>query len=208
MRAQAVPIQASEVCAGSTVVDFETGSTLLRTVAGMTYAFGGLNGQPDWFDGDAPPVNMSPFGGAFFEQQIMANLVGLSFSHLAVAFSPPVEAFGAYTGAIAAAPTLPHTLTIGAFDVHGTLISSEIVPLSQPGTPAAFHGLSYLPGIARVEWRGGNAGFFGVDNLTFGDSCVATALPVRGYTVLSLAIVSILVIAYRRYRQAFINTGP
>jgi hypothetical protein len=205
VKAQIVPIQPSDICAGATVVDFETGTTLLPSVPGMTYAFGGINGQPDWFTGDAAGVNMSPFGGLFFGRQVMANIVGFTFSDLAVAFSPPVQAFGAYAGAIPSAPTLPAALTIRAFDSHGTLVSSSIVPISQPGTPAAFYGLSYGPGIARVEWRGGNMGFFGVDNLTFGRSCAVTAvvpIPVGGQMMLWAATLVILIIAYQRFKRA------
>jgi hypothetical protein len=207
LRAQVVQIQPSDICSGATIVDFETGSTLLPTVPGMTYAFGGMTGEPDWFDGDAPGFHMSPFGGPFFGQQVMANLVSLTFSDLAVAFSPPVEAFGAYAGAIPSAPTLPSVLNVRAFDSHGTLVSSAIVAISQPGTPAAFYGLSYRPGIARVEWRGGNMGFFGIDNLTFGRSCAVTEgvpVPVDDRIMLLAATLMILIIAFQRYKGAFV----
>jgi len=190
-------IQPGDICPGAVLVDFETGTTAPPVVPGVTFVMSGSPLNPPWFGGGVVSTTLPPFGGVFGEQ-VYSNLLSAITSELAVQFSPATEAVGAYIGAFNPSP-VPTQITFRAFDVGDNLIYSVISPLPQLGGTAKFVGVSYPPGIARIEWLGGNSGPFGVDNLVFGRSCAALAsaasVPVGGSKWLMVLTLLVLLIA-------------
>lgn len=151
--------------ADSTVVDFETGSTGLPSVPGLSFLMEGIPSSPDWFAGSGN------FDG-FFGQQGWSNLVSTNFSNLGVAFDSPVQAFGGWFGQI---PDFlnsnPPQIEVRAFDGNSDLLFSTIVDLNAEFEDPVWIGFGSNDLISRAEFRVSQFpedGFFGVDNFTFG----------------------------------------
>ena len=204
-------IQPSDICAGATLIDFETATTALPVVPGVTFVDSGSPVNPPWFGGGGVFTSVPPFGGVF-GTEIYSNQLSSITADLAVQFLPATQAVGAYIGAFNA-PPVPTHITFRAFDASDNLIYSVVSPLPQLGGTARFVGVSYPPGIARIEWLGGNDGPFGVDNLVFGRSCApltsAASVPVADPKWLVLLSVLVLLVAvFERKRRVKHSVDP
>jgi hypothetical protein len=105
---------------------------------------------------------------ALFGAQSYCNFSGPTYSDLAIVLAVPVPAVGAWVGQ--SVGTLPDTatmLTVAVFDGSDILLEQTKVALPPKGQPGLFVGFARPEGIGRVEWQGGNTGFFCVDNITF-----------------------------------------
>jgi len=171
--AAAVPIGPGAFAPGATVVDFEgQSSTALPSVPNLEFVREGNPNQPGWLAGSAPFID------SLFGENLYGNLVSTSFSDLAVEFTTPVGAAGAWVGQIQNfLDTSAPSLTVAAFGLGGALLEEVVVDLPAPNTGPVFVGFAATDGIARLEWRGGNTGFFGVDDITFGDAAPSAAIP-------------------------------
>lgn len=160
-----VQVGPSDFLPGSTLVDFETGSTATPDVPGIHFVSTGNPSSPPWFGGQCS------FSSAFFGSQLYANTVSVSLSELAIEFSPPLHATGAWIGHIPnlinqhADPVLFRILD-GA---DGVIWESQL-DLPEVGQPPVFVGVRSDTPIARVEWRGGDTGIFAIDNFAAGDA--------------------------------------
>ncbi len=159
----AVPIGPGDFLPGATVIDFETGSTALPSVPGVTFPSTSPLMLP-WFGGSA--LFGSP---ALFGAQSYTNLSSLTHSDLAIVLDSPAPAVGAWVGQnVGTATDVATMLTVAVFDASDVLLEQVTVALPPKTQPGFFVGFARSEGIARVEWQGGNTGFFSVDDITFG----------------------------------------
>ncbi len=163
--AATTPITPSDFLPGASVIGFETGSTGLPTVPGVTF----LRESPDpqWFSATGAFID------AFFEEQVMTNLVSSTFSDVAIEFATPVQAVGAWVGKVENfLSEYPDVLDVRVLDSLGNELAATTVDLPFPerGDNPLFVGYRSDAGIARIEWLGGDSGFFGADNVTYGDA--------------------------------------
>lgn len=179
-----VPVGPGDFLPGSTLVDFETGSTATPDIPGIHFVSTGNPSSPPWFGGQCS------FSSAFFGSQLYANTVSVSLSELAIEFSPPLHATGAWIGHI---PNLINQhadpVLFRILDTVDGVISEWQLDLPDVGQPPIFVGARSDTPIARVEWRGGDTGIFALDNLMAGDAtpepasllliCVAVAFTTR-----------------------------
>ena len=165
--AEAAPILSpAEFDASATVITFE-GSLSLPVVPGVTFVNTSPPDSP-WFMGSVGTTV------SFFGTNGMANLVSTTYSDLAIVFASPVDAVGAWVGNV---PDFRNStvasVTVRALDSSSNVLETAVVPLSPANGTPTFFGFSSATGISRIEWLGGNSGFFAVDNVTFGDVAVA-----------------------------------
>jgi hypothetical protein len=141
------------------VITFETGSTGLPSVPGVSLLNTGQFGAS------------ASFYNGFFGNQVMANLVGTTFTDLGAVFASPVQAVGAWMGKI---PNFLNThapaVTVKIYDASTTLLYENSVVLPNVGTTPVFFGARSTTPIARIEWLGNDTGFFAVDNVTYGNA--------------------------------------
>jgi PEP-CTERM motif len=111
----------------------------------------------------------------FFGDQAIANLVSFTpdptFTVVALNFDAPVQAVGAWFGQINNfLNTNAIDITFSVFGVGGTFLESETLTLPTIGfSSPAFLGITSTELIERVEWSSNNTGFFGADNVIYGD---------------------------------------
>ncbi|MBC7994111.1 MAG: hypothetical protein H7Z15_12825 [Rhizobacter sp.] len=170
---------------GLATITFETGTTGLPSVEGAYFLDDSPHDLPQpshWFRGDATFGHMYRADqNQFFGQQMLANVAGPpGYSDFGIRFLNPVEAVGAWLF------TFPRTETPGAVEfiarnsVGQVLDSHQFVLPTAPDafTPPMFYGFASQTGadISQVEWRivgdPFHAGFFGVDNVSYGTIAV------------------------------------
>ena len=180
MESNAVNITSSAFAPGDTVVTFETGTTALPGISGVS--FGG---------GDAT----FSFSGNCFGSQYFGNLsTAGGYTYLDVYFTQAQQAVGAYLVKLNSSVT---GVTEVLYDSSGDILDSASENYPASGQPLAFLGLGeYTSDISEVEWRYNGNGFFGVDNLTYG---VAAVPEPASYALLG---VGILVLGAARVRRA------
>ena len=166
---QATIVPVVQFAPGAQVITFETGSTGLPSVPGVTF----LN---------TPPYGSSGNFSGFFGSQGWSNTVSVSYYDLGAQFSPPVQAVGGYVGRI------PNFTNKHAPQVTVELFNSALVSLGTASIdlPAAFNspvffGFRADEPISRFRMTGNNTGFFSVDNFTVG------SVPEPASAALSLA---------------------
>jgi hypothetical protein len=150
------------------LIDFETGDGQLPSIDGVTFVREGTQNDADWFGG-LSTVGAAMFGAQFYGNQ--SNLELDRFSSLAIAFEQPQPAVGAWISQMPELPNAPDTtpefLTVTVLDAEDAVLASRVVELPPLASPS-FFGFASEVGIARIEWRPGPAGFFGVDDVRYG----------------------------------------
>lgn len=180
--AQAEPIGFDGFCGAPARITFETGGPEFPIVPGVRFLFESIPGAPNWFAGVPTRVGGGFLYGPPFDRQAYGNLVAstnpLSWSHMAIVFTTPQRAVGAFVGSI---PNFLDTsstqLTVRVRAAAGTLLEEQTVAVPQLGEPPVFVGFHNEAGIARIEWRNDSGGFFAVDNVLYGapaSDCPAT----------------------------------
>ncbi len=138
------------------VITFETGSTALPSVPGVTLT---PYGNSD-----------STFSKVLFGNQVYgdASTAG-GYTDLFSNFSPNITEVGAWgrTFSLGSGPT---NLTVNVYGPTSNLLETAQLP-TKSGSPS-FVGFIEPQGISRIEWLGGNKGFFCVDNITYGGAAV------------------------------------
>jgi len=143
------------------LIDFETGSTGMPEIPGITFLSGGPR-DGIWFGGSASGLD------DFFGNQALINTVSLTYGNLGIVFEQPVFRVGAYMGVIDGyTHEWPEQVMLAAYDVTGNLIYQSEVGVPTVGERPLFVGLESDVGIARVEWLGHDSGFYGVDNIMY-----------------------------------------
>ncbi len=149
---------------GTPVITFETGSTNLPTVPGVSF-LGTEPGNAPWFSG------VADFPGLIGVQS-WSNLVSAGdypYSELGLTLATPVEAIGGYVG------KPPHNLnssdatqvTFELFDSSGNSLGTDTISLPSQGKDVWF-GFTASEPIATFTASGNDTGFFMIDNFTYG----------------------------------------
>jgi len=146
------------------------------------------------FDGDGS-TSTDLFGSGIY-----GNLFSSTdhYSDLAITFSSPQQAVGAYAGKVHNFLNKnASSLRVSVFDASNNLLDTTTLALNPVigGQPISFVGFYEPAGISRIEWAGGDTGFFGVDNVTYG-----TTAPEP--TSLTIAGVGIALLLSRRRKHA------
>lgn len=144
------------------VITFETGTTELPTLPGVTFLGEAPSDTSPWYSGSGN------FNG-FFGNQGWSNEVSSTYSDLGIQFAMPVQAVGGYVGNI---PNFtnqhPTVVTVELFDTSLTSLGTVSVSLPATLNAPVFFGFTADAPIARFRMTGNNTGFFSVDNFTFG----------------------------------------
>jgi hypothetical protein len=160
-RADLIAIGPGDFAPDVQVITFETGSTGLPTVPGVTFLQTTPSFSP-WFGSSA---NFTGFFGA----QGWSNVVSVSYSDLGIDFATPVQAIGGYVGRIPNfAGQHPPEVIVELFDSTLTSLGTASITLPPAFNSPVFFGFTADSPIARFRMTGNNSGFFGVDNFTFG----------------------------------------
>jgi hypothetical protein len=184
-QAALVPVSQSEFGPGAQVVTFETGSTGLPAVPGLTFLSSGPSSST-WYG------SSGNFSG-FFDNQGWSNTVSTTYGDLGAQFDPTVQAVGGYVGRI---PNFtnqhPSQVTVELF--NSSLVSLGTASINLPASlnSPVFFGFRADEPIARFRMTGNNTGFFSVDNFTF------VPVPEPASPVLVLAGVAMLQMRRRR----------
>jgi hypothetical protein len=144
------------------IITFETGSTELPHIPGVTFL-------------DTPPSDTMPwYGGScnfdgFFGMQGWSNLVSSTYSELGLQLATPVQAVGGYVGWI---PNFtmqnPATVLVELFDASHVSLGTAQITLTPAYNSPVFFGFTASEPIAGFRMTGNNTGFFSVDNFTYG----------------------------------------
>ncbi len=120
----AVPIGPGDFLPGATVIDFETGTTALPSVPGVTFPRTSPS-MPPWFGGDA--LFGSP---ALFGAQSYTNLSSSTYSDLAIVLDTPAPAVGAWVGQnVGTVTDVATMLILAVFDASDVLLEQVTVAL-------------------------------------------------------------------------------
>jgi hypothetical protein len=152
--------------ATDTVIGFETGSTALPSVSGVTFlsdfsTYGG--------DATAAPGSANEF---VFGRQYYGNLSGTGpelYTFLGIAFSTPQSAAGAYL----VDANGPSSIICTVYDSGGVIeesASTQLAPYLSPPSQLPFIAFSEPQGISKIvfSYPTDRPGFFGIDNLVYG----------------------------------------
>lgn len=194
-------------CGAPTRIDFETGGPEFPLVPGVRFLFESIPGARNWIAGVPTRVGGGFVAGSPFGAQAYGNLVAsttpLSWSAMAVELNPPHAAVGAYVGSIPNfLDTSTTVVTIQARDAAGLLLDETTVAVPALGEAPRFVGFAAVGPISRLEWRPGNPGFLGVDEIRFGPAagdCPRTIeVPTASAWGLGLLALALLGLALRR----------
>ncbi len=134
------------------VITFETGSTALPSVPGVTLT---PYGNSD-----------STFSTVLFGHQVYGNAsTAGGYTDLYAIFSPPITEVGAW-GRRFSSSSGPTQLHVNVYGTANNLLEGGILSTTTPSP--SFVGFIEPQGISKIEWIGGNQGFFAIDNVTFG----------------------------------------
>ncbi len=165
-----IPITASQFAPTDPVITFETGTTMLPTIPGITFLDTNSTQYP-WYGGGAEFNSFGPGFGA----QTWINFLGgpptgaPTFSNLGIDFAGPVEAIGGY---VAKVPNYlnesPSQVVVQLFDSSMNSLGTATITLNSTVNSPVFFGFTATEPIAEFSITGNNAGFFGVDNFIYG----------------------------------------
>jgi hypothetical protein len=194
--ASTTQVDATYFATKSQMIDFETGEYQQPpNVPGVQFA---QEVFPSTFYGSRSGGLFGTYGYANIVSDPYGNP---KFTDLAINFTTPVSAVGAWVGDIWNFLGSNESLvTVSLFDTNHNLLAQNDVNLSGIGTPV-FLGFSSSENIGRIEWNGENGGFFAVDNLMF-DQISAVPNP-SAWMLFAAGLVVIRLMPKRaRHRQA------
>ena len=142
------------------ILTFETGSTLLPSINGLT-----LTGGDSTFEN----TNYNP-NNICIGKQYFGNLDqgGVGLTYLDITFKQPQQAIGAYIINADNNNKVTGVMEV-IYDQSNNVLESESQAYPGSAKPPVFLGIGLTnTNIYKVEWRyTGPAGFFGVDNVTY-----------------------------------------
>jgi hypothetical protein len=160
-QAALIPVSQSDFAPGAQVVTFETGTTALPVVPGLTFLNSGPSSSP-WYG------SSGDFSG-FFGAEGWSNTVSSTYGDLGAQFNPAVQAVGGYVGQI---PNFTNRnasqVTVELFNASLDSLGTASINLPAGFNSPVFFGFRADQPIARFRMTGNNTGFFSVDNFTFG----------------------------------------
>jgi hypothetical protein len=152
------------------VITFETGTTALPSVPGVTLT---PYGNAD-----------STFSTVLFGSQVYGNAsTAGGYTDLYAIFSPPITEVGAW-GRRFSVGSGPTQLQVNVYGTSNNLLEGGSLSMLSPSP--SFVGFVDPQGISKIEWLGGNTGFFAVDNITFGGQPVQTPEPAMTASLISI----------------------
>jgi PEP-CTERM motif len=150
--------------AGGVFLDFETTGT--SGAAGVTFVTQGNATTTDWYAPNrTQPMAFQSLAGSWYLGNIEGFPQTSRFSDIKVMFGNSVDAAGAMIGQLGSAIDA-QTLSISVLTGDNQTFIVDF-SLGDPGSPA-FLGFSDPSGIKEIRWRGGDSGFFGIDNFRAG----------------------------------------
>jgi len=158
----AIQIPVYQFSGSDTQITFETGSTGLPSVSGAHLSGG---------DATFKFNNIKCFGNQYF-----GNFNGSSY--LDITFDQPQQAVGAYIVDVSSFDSVVGVIEV-VYDKSNNIIEtqSSLYPPSSSPQPA-FIGIGEPTAqIYRVEWQYIGSGYFGVDNVAFGDATGLSQMP-------------------------------
>lgn len=126
----------------------------------------GASGDADWFLPLVTEPATFPGPGSRFVGNTRGFPLIDTYSDIGLRFPTPEEGVGVVLVQLGTAFDA-EMLSISVLTGGGELFEIDYA-LPEPGSPA-FLGFTDPTGIAEVRWRGGNAGYFGIDDLTVGE---------------------------------------
>jgi len=157
-------ISSSSFAASAQVINFDTGTTELPAVPGVTF-LGTSEDFPPWYGGDAA------FPG-FFGTQGWGNLASTTYSELGLDLATPVQAIGGYVGKSSSTsfPNFQHPsqVEVELFDSSNNSLGTATIQLPATLGSYVFFGFTADEPIAGFRMTGNDTGFFEVDDFTYG----------------------------------------
>jgi hypothetical protein len=182
------------------IVTFETHSTALPSVPGLTFVDTTLQSSGPNFGG----ASSSNYYTTYFGSQHFGNLSTFrGYTSLAIDFADPQAAVGAYLQRASNSVNDPGKITTLVYGKNGALLESTTttLPSATSGT-TVFVGFSESAGISRIVWEPTTSGHIGVDNVTY-SALVAVPEPAS----LLLLVLGGVVFAGRRLHGSLRRTS-
>ncbi|HVM60411.1 MAG TPA: hypothetical protein VMV72_06025 [Verrucomicrobiae bacterium] len=168
------------------LITFETGSTGLPSVPGVTFSPYGTGAD-------------STFSTVLFGNQVYGNISGAGgYSDLFLKFDPPVTEVAAYGASQGFGVS---QLQVSVYGVNTQLLESLPMPLARTSFGPAFLGFFNIEGISEITWAGGNQGFFAIDNVYYGGPPVID-VPEPDFCPLLMLLLTIVV-----WRMKLLRSG-
>jgi PEP-CTERM motif len=166
-----IPIAASDFAPGAQVIDFETGTTSLPVISGVTFLSTASTSYP-WFGGGAEFDSFGPtFGAQNWENLLGGTQNNIIYSGLGLDLATPVEAIGGYVAKVPNFKNLsPSQVIVELFDSSQQSLGTATITLNATVNSPVFFGFTASEPIASftIVAPTAGAGFFGVDNFTYG----------------------------------------
>jgi hypothetical protein len=166
------------------IIDMETGSTAVPTSADFVLGAGRSLLDPRLLPGVSGNFDFSHRAG-LFGAEYLSNVSG---TFISIDFTDPVQAAGAWIGALQVAQA--SNILFAAFDINGNMLDEERLAAPTAPSNVFFAGFLSTDGIARLEWVDAAAvdsdtvsGFIAIDNITYSPSPVP--LPATVWLLLS-----------------------
>jgi hypothetical protein len=170
-RAGLIPISASQFAPDAQVIGFETGTTALPTIPGVTFLSTSSTSYP-WYGGGAEFDSFGPaFGSQTWENFLGGNQSTIIYSGLGLDLATPVQAIGGYVAKVPNSNNLsPSQVVVELFDSSMNSLGTSTITLNVTDNVPVFFGFTASAPIATftIVAPTPGAGFFGVDNFTYG----------------------------------------
>ncbi len=204
-RGSITAITASQFAPGASVIDFETGTTALPTVPGVTFLSTPSTSFP-WYGGTAAFNSFigSGFGSQTWENELGGNANTIIYSGLGLSLTTPVQAIGGY---VAMVPnfknTSPSSVVVELFDSSHNSLGTDTITLNPTINVPVFFGFTASAPIATFTIGASTpgAGFFGVDNFTYGALLPSVPEPTSFVLAGTAALVGLALRLRRRVEQ-------
>jgi hypothetical protein len=174
VRADLTPVTISQFAPGDPVITFETGTTALPVIPGVTFLQQPPSSTSPWFNSDAEFNSFGPGFGA----QTWTNLVSTTYSGLGLDLATPVQAIGGYVAKVPNfADQSPATVTVELLGGAQNSLGTATITLNATVNSPVFFGFTASAPIAGFRMTGDTPGFFGVDNFIYGSLQSVPSVP-------------------------------
>ena len=144
-RAALIPITVDQFSPSDPVITFETGTTGLPSVPGVTFLSTSSANNP-WYGGNSDFTSFGPG----FGRQAWANLSSGTTSGLGLDFASPVQAIGGYVARVVNSLNSPTAVTIELLDASGGSLGTATINLNLTVASPVFFGFTASAPIAET----------------------------------------------------------